>query len=122
MKTSGCCLSIDMSNKEITTLLGKMWKEGKEYEDISKKFPKLESSYLHRILNGKILSNITGIKSNSKEKRLKIGREKVKNIVKLKEKGLTHNQIAKELQISRSTVQDVLYGKRWKEISGINNN
>ena len=108
-------------NNEDLIKIGKMWKEGKEYEDISKKFPKLESSYLHRILNGKILSNITGIKSNSKEKRLKIGREKVKNIVKLKEKGLTHNQIAKELQVSRSTVQDVLYGKRWKEISGINN-
>ena len=32
MKTSGCCLSIDMSNKEITTLLGKMWKELPEEE------------------------------------------------------------------------------------------
>ena len=31
-KTIGYCLCIDMSNKEITTLLGKMWKELPEEE------------------------------------------------------------------------------------------
>lgn len=48
----------------------------------------------------------------------KLNVEKVKEIVELLKKGLTHNSIAKQFNISRTVVTRISNGTRWTNVTG----